>query len=360
MSVDAPNITSVAKFRLIDLFAGAGGLTRGFVDTGRFMPVAAVEMDLASAATYAANFGRDHLAAEDIGIWLRRDGVPSAHVVVGGPPCQGFSSLGKQRADDPRNYLWREYVAVLKLANPMYFVVENVPQFLLSPQFERLKAATRGNGGLREYELTTMVVDASHFGVPQRRKRGVVIGRHRDMPSLPPLMRKPISTVRDAFADVPLRVNDVDLPTSACEFRGVTFPGAFKPNELHLTRRPSALSKARYAAIPPGGNRFDIPDSLLTACWQRHKTGSADVMGRLRWDRPSVTIRTEFYKPEKGRYLHPSENRPITHYEAALLQTFDDNHLWCGSKSAIGRQIGNAVPPRLARAIAENLLTVLA
>jgi DNA (cytosine-5)-methyltransferase 1 len=318
-------------------------------------------MDLASAATYAANFGRDHLAAEDIGTWLRRGEVPHAHVVVGGPPCQGFSQLGTRRPDDPRNYLWREYVEVLKLAEPLYFVVENVPQFLSSPQFMRLRAATRGNGGLRDYELTPFVVVASDFGVPQRRKRAVVIGRHRDMPRLPPLDAQGSGqTVGDALSGVVQTVEQVALPGSTFEFEGLLFPGAFKTSELHVTRRPTPISIARYEAIPPGGNRFDIPFELLSECWRRHRSGSGDVMGRLRWDQPAVTIRTEFYKPEKGRYLHPSEHRAITHYEAALLQSFDDNHVWCGSKTAIGRQIGNAVPPRLATAIAENLLTALA
>lgn len=345
---------------MIDLFAGGGGLTRGFVQTGRFYAVAAVEMDLASAATYAANFGRDHLAAEDIGDWLKHGGVPAAHVVVGGPPCQGFSQLGKQRADDPRNLLWRQYVKVLKLAEPMYFVLENVPQFLTSPEYDRLEAATGGNGGLRQYELFPTIVDSSHLGVPQRRRRAVVIGRHRDMPALPPLHRsaRPV-TVREALQDVRRRVYDVDLPPGWFDFAGRTFPGAFKASQLHLGRRPAPLSLERYRAIPPGGNRFDLPDHLSTPGWRRHPGGSADVMGRLSWDRPSVTIRTEFYKPEKGRYLHPTEHRAITHYEAALLQSFDDNHLWCGSKTAIGRQIGNAVPPRMAQAIAENLLQVL-
>lgn len=346
---------------MIDLFAGAGGLTKGFVETKRFVPVAAVEMDLAAAATYAANFGRDHVVADDIGAWLDRGEVPSAHVVVGGPPCQGFSSLGRRREDDPRNVLWRKYVQVLKVARPWYFVVENVPQFLDSPQYARLLAATRGNGGLRAYELHAAVVDASQFGVPQRRRRAVVIGRHRDLPVLPPL--QPSSeprTVWEVLEDVDPVVRDVDLPSSKFDFEDSVFPGAFKTSQLHLGRRPTELSLRRYRSIPPGGNRFDIPDHLQPACWRRHSAGSADVMGRLRWDRPSVTIRTEFYKPEKGRYLHPTEHRPITHYEAALLQSFDDDYMWCGSKTAIGRQIGNAVPPRLANAIASNLLTALA
>lgn len=345
----------------MDLFAGAGGLTRGFVDTSRFEPVAAVEMDIASAASYAANFGRDHLFVGDIGNWVRNEHIPSAHVVVGGPPCQGFSQLGRQSPTDPRNQLWREYVAALKLAKPWYFVVENVPQFLTSPQFAQLLAATQGNGGLRDYELTSATVDASEYGVPQRRRRGIVIGRHRDMPVLPPLVRVAHrSTVRDALADADHSVAETQLPTSQFEFEGRSLPGAFKTSELHLTRLPTPVSLERYAAIPPGGNRFDLPDELSAPCWRRHRTGSGDVMGRMHWDRPSVTIRTEFYKPEKGRYLHPSENRAITHYEAAKLQTFDDDHLWCGSKTAIGRQIGNAVPPVLGRALATCLLSVLA
>jgi DNA (cytosine-5)-methyltransferase 1 len=351
----------VQKYRLIDLFAGAGGLTRGFVDTTRFVPVAAVEMDRAAAATYAANFGRDHLAAEDIATWVRHGDVPTAHVVVGGPPCQGFSSLGKQQADDPRNRLWRRYVDVLQLTSPWFFVVENVPQFLNSPQFAGLRAATRRNGRLRDYELSAQVVDASLFGVPQRRLRGLVIGRHRDMPALPPLVGDgPTVDVRSALARIGHDATDVELPPGHFDFDGATFPGAFKTTQLHLGRRPTELSLARYRSIPPGGNRFDIPDHLLPPCWKRHRSGSGDVMGRLRWSEASVTIRTEFYKPEKGRYLHPELHRPITHYEAALLQSFEDDHLWCGSKTAIGRQIGNAVPPVLAGAIARHLLAVLA
>jgi DNA (cytosine-5)-methyltransferase 1 len=129
--------------------------------------------------------------------------------------------------------------------------------------------------------------------------------------------------------------------------------------ELHFTRQVTSLSLARYRSIPYGGNRFDLPDELRSPCWRRHRSGAADVMGRLRWEEPSVTIRTEFFKPEKGRYLHPTQDRSITHYEAALLQGFPDDFLWSGTKSAIARQIGNAVPVPLARAIAAHLLSQL-
>jgi DNA (cytosine-5)-methyltransferase 1 len=115
----------------------------------------------------------------------------------------------------------------------------------------------------------------------------------------------------------------------------------------------------RFEHIPVGGNRFDLPDSLMAPCWRKHKSGSGDVMGRLRWDRPSVTIRTEFFKPEKGRYLHPTASRAISHYEAALIQGFPPTHRFVGSKTAIAKQIGNAVPIPLGEAIARQLLEVL-
>ena len=143
----------------------------------------------------------------------------------------------------------------------------------------------------------------------------------------------------------------------------------FKTPDLHIGRNPTQLSLDRYRHVPPGGGRFDLPDHLLSRCWREKKTGTTDVMGRMRWDMPSLTIRTEFYKPEKGQYLHPqwdrdkpsrSVDRPITHFEAARLQSFPDSFGWCGSKIEIARQIGNAVPPMLAEALARHLDPYLA
>lgn len=132
--------------------------------------------------------------------------------------------------------------------------------------------------------------------------------------------------------------------------------------DLHIRRNPRPTSLERYRTIPEGGNRFDLqrvrPD-LTPACWANKPTGTTDVMGRLWWDRPSFTIRTEFYKPEKGRYLHPNEDRPITHREAARLQTFPDAFIFEGTKIEIARQIGNAVPPLLGKAIALHLANLV-
>ncbi|HLF07489.1 MAG TPA: DNA cytosine methyltransferase, partial [Thermoplasmata archaeon] len=118
-------------------------------------------------------------------------------------------------------------------------------------------------------------------------------------------------------------------------------------------------SLARYKSIPEGGNRWDMPRRLQPECWIKKTKGGTDLMGRLWWDRPAFTIRTEFFKPEKGRYLHPSEDRPITHWEAARIQTFPDSFQFLGPKIAVARQIGNAVPVVLAKAIAEAVLALL-
>lgn len=344
----------MGKHRLIDLFAGCGGLTQGLVQTQRFESVAAVEWDQHAAATYAQNFG-DHVHVGDIADWVAGP-IPSADVVVGGPPCQGFSALGKRDPHDPRNAMWQHYVDTLRRVRPVFFVLENVPQFLRSPEFVTFSAQTRPGGALSQYALEPFLLNAADYGIAQNRRRAVVIGRLKKLAPLGPPPERARIVLADAFPSwINARVTETDLPDSLVEFQGRSVPGAFKTRELHVTRKPNELSQARFRAIPPGGNRMDLPEALLTPCWRNHKSGSGDVMGRLVWTKPSVTIRTEFYKPEKGRYLHPEEHRPITHAEAALIQGFPERYQWCGSKTSIGRQIGNAVPPPLAAAIGEHI-----
>ena len=354
--------------RLVDLFAGCGGLTRGFLDVNHvpgvpahYEAVASVEIDRAAAATYAANFGRDHLFHLQIEDWRSED-IPDADVGVRGPPRPGFSKLGKRDPMDKRNRLWREYARTVELIQPDYFLIENVAAFFRSPQWGLLQAAVDDDGPLQNYVLQPYVLNAAEFGVPQVRKRAVVIGRHQERPPVPhpntmhvdPAGQFP--TVASALADLPEYVapDDIHLPDGTFDFDG-GLPGAFKTSELHITRRLEKLSQDRIASIPEGGNRLDIPVHLQAPCWRGYTTGSMDVMGRLRKDRPSVTIRTEFVKPEKGRYLHYRQPRPLTHAEAALLQTFPLDYQWCGAKVSIARQIGNAVPVKLASALATLL-----
>lgn len=353
-----------SPLRMIDLFAGCGGLTWGFRSTRRFNPVAAVEIDLAAAATYAANFGEDHIHWGDIETWVRGS-IPDADVVVGGPPCQGFSNLGARRDTDPRNELWRRYVDTLVAVRPQAFLLENVDRFAVSDQFQALQRETQPGGRLAEYSLDHHIVRATDFGAAQLRRRFIVIGTHRDLdPIAVPRHRLPADewqTVADAIGDLnpDIDPDDQNLPVATTQYFGQVVRGVYKSPDLHITRYYTPNSLERFSYIPEGGNRLNLPERLKAPCWQGHDKGSLDVMGRIHWDQPSVTIRTEFFKPEKGRYLHPTRNRAISHHEAARLQGFPDEFQWCGSKLQIARQIGNAVPVELAHALAKHIASAL-
>lgn len=354
------------SIKVLDLFTGAGGLTLGWHEATKTFDyeteiVGSVELDETAAATYAANFGDTGQFVGPIEQWLDRGGVPEADVILGGPPCQGFSALGKRDINDVRNILWKRYAETIIKAHPKYFVVENVVPFLKSAEFAAFRNSTESGGMLSNYELEAHVLIAPHYGAPQNRKRAVVIGRRKDLPSTgTPEVTHPDETdwvsVDQAFDGISPNVNAIQLPLRDSH-RGMQ--GPFLTSELHLGRNYTDKSLKRFAWIPEGGNRFDIPYDLLSPCWRKTKTGYSDVMGRLRKDRPSVTIRTEFDKPEKGRYLHPTANRAITHFEAARLQGFPDDFQWFGSKQKIARQIGNAVPVQLAKAISSTVISAL-
>lgn len=355
--------------RLIDLFAGAGGLSVGFhwLSEFPFAPVWANDFNTYAVETYTRNFG-DICAAGDIVDILNRNEtqVPLADLVIGGPPCQGFSLLNKQRADDPRKKLWIPFMDVVDRSGARLFVMENVPQLLGSLEHQEITdwAARRG------FRAWSGLLVAADFGVPQTRRRAFIVGSKDVDPNefFPPLRThydprftpgqltmlsgsyamhaQPWRNVRDAIGDLPAPL-------------GTEMRDEPAPLDLHFGRTPTATSIARYRAIPKEGmNRFDLQRAapeLTPDCWIRKTSGGTDLFGRLWWDRPAFTIRTEFFKPEKGRYLHPEQHRPITHREAARFQSFPDEFVFTGTKIEIARQIGNAVPPLLAKAVADQV-----
>ncbi len=353
------SIYAKRKFRVIDLFAGAGGFTLGLCNTGKFEPVFANDFNAYAAKTYNANFG-DHCLHGDINDLLANSSFkfPEADIVIGGPPCQGFSPLNKQREGDPRKQLWRAFMEVVRRVKPIVFVMENVPELLASGEFNDIRTDAESMG----YLLTADILNAADYGVPQRRKRAILlasrVGRilpptptHANPQKTPTLFQNgllPWETVGRATEDLP--------EPEGIDIRVGTVP---PPLDLHFGRTPTPKSLARYRCVQEGGNRFDLqkkrPD-LTPSCWLKKKTGGTDLFGRLWRDRPAFTIRTEFFKPEKGRYLHPTQHRPITHREAARLQSFPDSFTFLGTKIEIAKQIGNAVPPLLAQRIAEVLL----
>jgi len=245
---------------VIDLFAGCGGFTQGFVDAG-FEPILAIEHDHHAAATYAANFDpkAGHTVCWDIAD-VPSTMVPRADVVIGGPPCQGFSALGHRNEDDPRNRLWAEYVRIVNLADPRVFVIENVERFLKSPEFDLLVEAVE-RGPLRGYKIASGVLDASEYGAPQRRRRTIIVGSRVGEPSLPSpthgdmqLGMRPVKTVRDAFEGIPFEAcPSKTMPNETTDIFGELIPGPFAADEIHFGRNPTQLSIERYAEIPPGG-----------------------------------------------------------------------------------------------------------
>ncbi len=360
--------------RLIDLFSGAGGMTVGFTPLlGHFFePVWANDCNTYAVQTYNANFGA-HCVFGDIVDLLRDPAVtiPRAEVVIGGPPCQGFSLLNKLRDGDHRKQLWRPFMEVVERSGASVFVMENVPQLIGSAEHQAILEVA-GELGFRTASARLCAAD---YGVPQIRWRAFIIGcRFADPKEVFPPKRtnystdqnhrrifsekevpyisdpRPYRTLKEAIGDL--------KPPEGTEIRNEP-----PPYDLHFGRNPSPKSLKRYMAIPKEGmNRFDLQKRaphLMPECWIRKTSGGTDLFGRLWWDRPGVTIRTEFFKPEKGRYLHPAQHRPITHREAARIQSFPDEFRFIGSKIEVAKQIGNAVPPLLAARLADCVYALL-
>ena len=281
--------------------------------------------------TYNANFG-DHCVPGDIVDILNDSAttIPEADVVIGGPPCQGFSLLNKNREGDPRKQLWRPFFEIVERSGAKVFVMENVPQLLGSFEHGEVMGTAEAMG----FKVWGDVLCAADYGVPQTRRRAIIIGCKFFNPALvfPPRkthfdpskggIQSPLimtdgngylsggsrwRTVRDAIGDLPSPV-------------GTEIRNEAPPLDLQFGRSPTPMSLARYKAIPKEGmNRFDLQKhapELTPGCWIRKTSGGTDLFGRLWWDRPAFTIRTEFFKPEKGRYLHPEEHRPVMHREA--------------------------------------------
>ena len=269
---------SARTYRLIDLFAGAGGLTLGFTESfgHAFVPVWANDFNAYAAETYNANFG-NHCTTDDILeiVERRLNDIPQAHVVIGGPPCQGFSLLNKQRDDDPRKQLWRPYLQIVKHAGAEVFVMENVPQLLGSDEHEEIAEVAHSLG----FKMAFAKLCAADYGVPQTRWRAFIIGCKFAHPGefFPPKKThrrphdvntgmffsedfdlyvsraKPWRTVRDAIGDLPLP-------------EGTEIRNEPPPLDLHFGRTPTPMSVKRYMAVPREGmNRFDLHEGEFEA-----------------------------------------------------------------------------------------------
>jgi DNA (cytosine-5)-methyltransferase 1 len=364
------------RFRLVDVFAGAGGMTLGFTKMGghAFDSVWASDFNAACVETYRKNFGAHCVLGDIVDVLADHETeVPLADVVIGGPPCQGFSLLNRNRESDPRKQLWKPFFEVVDRSKATTFVMENVPQLLKSLEYNEIVGTAEAMG----FKCWSGVLLAADYGVPQTRRRAFIVGcKFRDPSQVFPPRMSHFDPRKGKPRDLMLLKGGGEYLPGPEEWRtvrnaieGLPHPkgkeirGEPPPFDLHFGRSPTQKSKARYRAIPDEGmNRFDLQErapDLTPGCWLRKKTGGTDLFGRLWWDRPAFTIRTEFFKPEKGRYLHPKQHRPITHREAARLQSFPDGFCFSGAKIEIAKQIGNAVPPLLASRVADLVYLML-
>lgn len=336
----------------VDLFCGAGGLSLGFTAAG-LRAAGAFELDSRAVATYAKNIG-DHVVELDVAELdakkvrrLTGLGRGAPVVLAGGPPCQGFSVQRRGGENDPRNTLVFDFLRLVEDLAPELFVMENVPALQKRHEFELFTDRAEQLG----YELHIAVLDAADFGVPQHRRRLVVVGERpgrRTGFSFPnATASRRLFTVRDAIGDLPSPITKSERAHHIAN---------------HELGNISELNRRRISFVPEGGGRADIPEELRLPCHSVsvEKAGHRGVYGRLAWDAPAGTITTKCNSFTRGRFAHPSEDRNITMREAARLQGFPDDFVFLGSRVDVAHQIGNAVPPPLARAIGEAIMCALA
>lgn len=323
-------------FFAVDLFAGCGGMTEGIRQAG-IKVVAAVEIDRNAAKTYRQNHNDVELFETDIRLLDPQNltdllnGNP-LHLLAGCPPCQGFSSIRRKNRNseclDSRNELILEFLRFVKELRPLVIMLENVPGLEIYSLFHSFCKELEGLG----YDFDWKVVDVANYGVPQRRKRLVLVGSSIGKITVASGENKKV-TVRDTIESLEV----VEETTDA----------------LHKIFPQHSEKVMQRIKLTPhdGGSRRDLPDEYTLPCHNKPNVGFNDVYGRLRWDDVSSTITGGCLNPSKGRFLHPVYNRCITAREAALLQTFPRQYIFPVDipRSEIALMIGNALPPEFCK-----------
>ncbi|MGB7685543.1 MAG: DNA cytosine methyltransferase [Solirubrobacterales bacterium] len=326
----------------VDLFSGAGGTTQGLRDAG-YEVLAAVENDPAAATTYAANHPDTDLydrairyvQAPRLARSLGAEGSRLS-VLTACPPCQPFSTLGSGDAADPRNALVSCVRRFVEHLRPRAVMLENVPGLQDEPRFRALVDALEDDYTVGEY-----IVQAADFGVPQSRRRIIVIAVERGLG---------VSLPEDLASALP---KDFDRTKRAAGEALALAEGLSRATDpVHRARTSQPKTLERIKAVPQGGGRLALPAELELACHVRLGGRNAtSIYGRIDPARAAPTMTTRCTTPSCGRFVHPTEDRGLTLREAALLQTFPVDYIFKGNHGEIERQVGNAVPPKLAEAL---------
>lgn len=342
----------------IDLFSGAGGLSLGAEMAGINVAIA-VENDLYAAQTYRVNHPHTLMINEDICQVrnLQIDRGTQSLVLFGGPPCQGFSTSNRKtrNKDNPQNWLFQEFFRIAKETKPDWIVFENVKGIKETEKGFFITEISQSMAKLG-YTCTTMVLCASNYGVPQTRSRLFIIGSLHGKKLKIPECSVSLVTVKDAIEDLPSLKNGASQDVLKYKMKPKSDYAKMLRNDLemcsgHLVSRNNESILMRYAFIPQGGNWRNIPDNLMDnyADKSRCHTG---IYRRLIADQPSITVGN--YR--KSMLIHPWEDRGLSVREAARLQSFPDSYTFCGSIGFQQQQVGNAVPPILAKVVFQVII----
>ena len=339
------------KLLAVDLFSGCGGMTLGLKQAG-FKVIGAVEIDPLAVGTYKTNHPEVKMWQKDVqkirgsemlrGLEIKKGQLD---LLAGCPPCQGFSSIrtknGKKRVRDVRNDLIFNLLRLVKALLPKSVMMENVPALAVNTRMKIFKREMRALG----YDLngTPLILNTANYGVPQRRRRMILVGSRIGGIELPKVDIKRL-TVGQAIGNLPRPGKSGDPLHDIKEKRD--------PRIVEMIRR-----------IPKnGGSRIDLPKKFHLPCHKKLPDGFKDVYGRMSWNEVAPTITGGCVSPSKGRFLHPYQNRSITLREAALLQSFPPDYYFSldRGKHGVAVMIGNALPPafikRHALAIRKSLI----
>jgi DNA (cytosine-5)-methyltransferase 1 len=343
---------------VIDLFAGVGGLSLGFELAG-FKIALANECDQSIADAYMKNRPGTPMIVEDITklpvdeTFGRFAGKTTA--VIGGPPCQGFSQKGQRKSiNDPRNFLFKYYFEVVKRVRPTYFVIENVPNLLTTENGYFKQEIVELFSGIG-YAVSCGILCAADFGVPQDRHRTCIIGKLGETPVSLPEPNGVHTTIWDAISDLSYlesgegaEVQDYRLPPQSA-YQRMLRKGSDKLYN-HVATRHSKVTLERLKMIPPEHGKEMLPAEHLT------KSIYSGTWCRMKKSGIAKTITTRYDTPSSGEFTHPYLNRAITTREAARIQSFPDTFHFYGTKSSQMKQVGNAVPPLMGKAIANRIM----
>lgn len=359
------------KIKVVGLFSGCGGLDLGFKQAG-YDIIWANDILKDACETYKLNIG-DHIINEDI-TKVDLNIIPKADIIIGGPPCQGFSGIGKRDPNDNRSALVYSYLDVVNKVQPKIFLFENVTGIKSSKAsdgskvIDNLKKAFEDIG----YHINIHTLNAADYGVPQKRKRVFIIGNKLGTDITAP--------TQTHFDNVPDKkqwissfeaISDLESPTEngnikykhepICDYQSLMRKNS-NETTLQIIPYSSPTDKEIIKHVKPGGNYMDIPDEVSTKRIMYFKStgGRTTTYGRLDPEKPNYTLNTHFNRPNIGCNIHYNENRMITIREGLRFQSFpDDFHLISKTKRNYYVQVGNAVPPLLSKAWAEHLLQYL-